>query len=94
MSLLALSRLAPYYHPHARRLTPAEIRQLGQEPDEVEMLAGELIRRGVTVEHDGHNVRVDGFAVSRDDLCALVNASRGNVEEFLQRFEKMRNVFE
>ena len=88
------TRAQDYHHPLARRLTPAEIRQLGMEPDEVEMVAGELVRRGVTVEHEGHDVRVDGYAVSRDELRALVNASHGNVDEFLRRFEKMRNVFE
>ena len=51
------SRAQAYHHPRARRLTPAEIRQLGREPDEVEMVARELVQRGVTVEHDGHDVR-------------------------------------
>ena len=91
---LAWDRAAQRYHGTGRRpLTPDEIRQLGYEPDEVELVAGELRRRGIPVEHEGSDVRIDGYAVSRNELRALVNAAHGNVDDFLRRFAKMRELF-
>ena len=82
------------YHCAQRRpLTPDEIRQLGFEPDEVELVAGKLLRLGIPVVHEGADVRIDGYAVSRNELRALVNAAHGNVDDFLRRFAKMREVF-
>lgn len=83
-----------YHHARRRSLTPDEIRQLGYEPDEVELVAGELVRRGIAVEHEGGDVRIDGYAVSRNELRALVCAAHGNIDDFLKRFERMRDLFE
>lgn len=85
--------LQRYHGARRRALTPDEIRQLGYEPDEVELVAGELRRRGIPVEHEGSDVRIDGYAVSRNELRALVNASHGNLDDFLRRFAKMRELF-
>ena len=87
-------RSLKHYHGARRRvLTPDEIRQLGYEPDEVELVTGELRRLGIPVEHEGADVRIDGYAVSRNELRALVNAARGNLDDFLSRFAKMRELF-
>ena len=91
---LVWNRGPQQYHCAQRRaLTPDEIRQLGFEPDEIELVSGELQRLGIPVEHEGADVRIDGHAVSRNELRALFNAAHGNVDEFLRRFAKMRDVF-
>lgn len=88
------ARARAYVHPRWRRLTPDEIRQLGFEPDAVDLVTGELVRRGIAVEHAGSDVRIDGYAVDRHELRALVEASSGHVDEFLRRFATMRQHFE
>lgn len=87
-------RARRYHLVRWRRLTPDEIRQLGFEPDAVDLVTGELVRRGIAVEHEGADVRIDGYAVDRHELRALVSAARGDVEDFLQRVAKMRQLFE
>lgn len=75
-------------------MTPAEIRQLGYEPDEVAAVVEALDRRCIPVAHEGGDLRIDGYAVSRSEVRALIHAARGDVDDFLRRFQKMREYFE
>lgn len=83
-----------YRAPAWRRLTPDEIRQLGYEPDEVAAVVEALDRRCIPVAHEGGDLRIDGYAVSRSEVRALFRVARGDVDDFLQRVQKMRDCFE
>lgn len=83
-----------YRAPAWRRLTPDEIRQLGYEPDEVAAVVEALERRRIPVAHEGGDLRIDGCALSRSEVRALFRAARGDVDDFLQRVQKMQHCFE
>ncbi len=83
-----------YRAPAWRRLTPDEIRQLGYEPDEVASVVEALVRRCIPVAHEGGDLRIDGYAVSRSEVRALFHAARGDVDDFLRRFDTMREYFD
>lgn len=83
-----------YRDPARRRLTPDEIRQLGYEPDEVALVAEALIRRRIPVAHEGGDLRIDGYVVSRSEVRALIRATRGDLDDFLRQFQQMCACFE
>ena len=67
---------------------------MGYEPDEVAAVMDALVRRRIPVAHEGADLRIDGYAVSCSEVRALFHAARGDVDDFLRRFDTMRAYFE
>lgn len=61
-----------------RRLSVNEIRQLGCEPEEWDIVIEALSQRGIAVTHAGSDVIIDGYTMARSELQRLLQQAGGD----------------